>query len=247
MLIFEKRLAVKKQINLTVIAKTTIMKYVFLILIILVGSSVYAQVDDSKLKKNDKHIGERHIGKKIKKIGEIRHIGKGFKIDDNSKNIFGLPNKVSFDIKKDNQGVDMTKQKQFVTPRVNINPNYLRRKEGRVKEEYSQPQDLGTYRTKGKFVIISWRDSQVVDGDRVNIIVNDTVVARNVTLLGNYSRLRVNLGNGFTKVKIRALNQGESGPNTADFKVVDEYGKVLTHDLWNLTTGTIAHLLIIKD
>src|SRR5699024_11863260 len=109
------------------------------------------------------------------------------------------------------------------------------------------PQDVGQYRTHGKSVKISWRDCQVVDGDRVDIIVNGEVVVHNVTLLAQYHSIIIELEKGFTKIEIKALNMGESGPNTADFKVEDEHGKILTHDQWNLTTGTIAHLVVIKE
>lgn len=78
-------------------------------------------------------------------------------------------------------------------------------------------------------------------------MVNGEVVVRNVTLLAQYHSIIINLDEGFTKIEIKALNMGESGPNTAEFKVEDENGRILTHDQWNLTTGTIAHMVVIKD
>jgi hypothetical protein len=49
------------------------------------------------------------------------------------------------------------------------------------------------------------------------------------------------------KVEIEALNQGESGPNTAQFVVLDDNGKVITTNKWNLTTGVKAKLIITKQ
>ncbi|CEN36398.1 Secreted protein (fragment) [Capnocytophaga canimorsus] len=44
-----------------------------------------------------------------------------------------------------------------------------------------------------------------------------------------------------------ALNQGESGPNTAEFSVLDENGNTISSAQWNLATGAKAHFVIVKN
>ena len=57
------------------------------------------------------------------------------------------------------------------------------------------------------------------------------------------------LGNDLEKneIEIEALNQGESGPNTAQFAVQDEFGNVIMSDIWNLATGAKASLIVVKE
>jgi len=43
------------------------------------------------------------------------------------------------------------------------------------------------------------------------------------------------------------LNQGESGPNTAEFQILDEHGNVISSNQWNLATGVKATIILIKE
>ena len=44
-----------------------------------------------------------------------------------------------------------------------------------------------------------------------------------------------------------ALNQGESGPNTAEVRVYDDQGNLMMANRWNLATGTKATFIVVKD
>ncbi len=76
-------------------------------------------------------------------------------------------------------------------------------------------QFLGEHRVDTKFVNIVCRDHEYPDGDRVQIVLNDYIVKHNLLLTSNYRRVEVNLAQGKNVVDIIALNQGDSGPNTA--------------------------------
>jgi hypothetical protein len=52
---------------------------------------------------------------------------------------------------------------------------------------------------------------------------------------------------GFNKVDFEAINQGESGPNTAEFQVYDDKGQLISANQWNLATGFKASIILIKD
>jgi hypothetical protein len=57
----------------------------------------------------------------------------------------------------------------------------------------------------------------------------------------------LDLNEGINKIEIEALNQGESGPNTAQFVIFDQKKGLITTNKWNLTTGVKAKLVILKD
>ena len=91
------------------------------------------------------------------------------------------------------------------------------------------------------------RDHEYVDGDRVKIYVNGQVVEYNMLLSGSFKGINIDLSEGFNRLDFEALNQGSSGPNTAQVVVTDESGKVLHNNRWNLSTGSKASLIVIKE
>ncbi|WP_458626522.1 hypothetical protein [Winogradskyella sp. PC D3.3] len=108
-------------------------------------------------------------------------------------------------------------------------------------------QFLGEHRVDTKFVNIVCRDHQYPDGDRVQILLNGSIVKHNLLLTSNYRRVEVNLVEGKNTVDIVALNQGESGPNTAEFVVYDDKGNVISSKEWNLLTGVKATIVFQNE
>ncbi len=106
---------------------------------------------------------------------------------------------------------------------------------------------LGDVKSNGKFVGIVCRDHEYVDGDRVRILLNDVVVEPNVFLTGSFKGINLDLKKGFNRVDFEALNQGTSGPNTAQVNVYDDQGKMIHSNMWNLSTGSKATIIIIKE
>lgn len=228
------------------------LKLLLLFLVSFIGAKSFSQIDSRSINA-ERRIGaeNRSIESSNRNINAERQIDQGLSTGERPKFLLGEPDAPLLDVNPNkSKTLDMTEQSEYITRTIKFKPGYIqgsKGRDGRIYEEFSKPQDLGSYRTKGKFVKVSWRDAQVVDGDRVDIMVNGEVVVRNVTLLAQYHSIILNLDEGFTKIEIKALNMGESGPNTAEFKVEDENGRILTHDQWNLTTGTIAHMVVIKE
>lgn len=108
-------------------------------------------------------------------------------------------------------------------------------------------QFLGEHRVDTKFVNIVCRDHEYPDGDRVQIMLNGYIVKSNLLLTGDYRRVEVVLADGKNTVDIIALNQGESGPNTAEFVVYDDKGKVISSKEWNLLTGVKATIIFNNE
>ncbi|AVR46339.1 hypothetical protein C7S20_14290 [Christiangramia fulva] len=120
-------------------------------------------------------------------------------------------------------------------------------KDKAAKEEYRNDQSLGNVVTTGKFVEVYCRDHEYVDGDRVKVIVNGQVVNPNLTLEGGFTPIMVVLQDGFNSIEFVALNQGTSGPNTAELRVVNTKGEQVAKKEWNLLTGAKAQLIVVKN
>ena len=140
--------------------------------------------------------------------------------------------------------LDITKKTDLVTPTWDIKQTF---KEGNsTSTKFRKDYYLGELETDSKYVIIKCRDHEYVDGDRVRIIVNDKIVVQNLTLDSSFRGINLKLGKGFNKIDFVALNQGSSGPNTAELRIYDDNKKLLSSNQWNLATGSKATLIIVK-
>ena len=105
---------------------------------------------------------------------------------------------------------------------------------------------LGDVATVSDAANIVCRDFEYVDGDRVRIMVNDEIVVQNLTIDSSFRGINLKLGEGFNKIDFIALNQGDSGPNTAELRIYDDNKKLISSNQWNLATGAKATLIIVK-
>lgn len=106
---------------------------------------------------------------------------------------------------------------------------------------------LGEFATKSEFVTILCRDYNIVDGDRIRIIVGNLVVASQIELDSKFKSVKVRLIQGRNDIDFLALNEGAGSPNTAEFEVIDDNGNVLYNNMWGLLTGYKASFTIIKE
>lgn len=105
---------------------------------------------------------------------------------------------------------------------------------------------LGTVRSNTKSIKIECRDYSYIDGDRIRILQNDQIVSENIGLKGNYYVYYATLEPGFNKFDFQALNQGLSGPNTAELTIYDANGNILSSREWSLATGEVATLGVLR-
>ncbi|MGB3342317.1 MAG: hypothetical protein WBA61_00260 [Aequorivita sp.] len=116
-----------------------------------------------------------------------------------------------------------------------------------AKPEFGKDQYLGDFKTKAKIVTVMYRDHEYVDGDRIRIFVNGEIHISSVTLEGSFRGFNLPLQDGFNKIDFQALNQGTSGPNTAQVQIQDEVGNILASYEWNLLTGNKATAIVVKQ
>ena len=109
-----------------------------------------------------------------------------------------------------------------------------------------EDQFFGNFKITGKKANIRCRDHEFPDGDRVRVFVNGVVFIVDLLLTGNFKSFDVPLVEGINKIEFVALNQGESGPNMAEFEVFDDNGVLVSSKKWNLLTGVTASIILIK-
>ncbi len=147
-----------------------------------------------------------------------------------------------------NPPVNFGKSEQF----LDANKQYLNRLNRKPEKEknpnqFKVDQYLGDFKNNGRFVQIAVRDHESPDGDLIRILLNDKEVVPQVLLLERFKTISIDLVIGFNKIDFVALNQGESGPNTAEVRVFDDEGKLVGANRWNLATGVKATYIIVKE
>jgi hypothetical protein len=86
-----------------------------------------------------------------------------------------------------------------------------------------------------------------VDGDKIRVYLNDKIIQYEVLLEGSFKGFEITLVEGFNKIEFEALNEGMSSPNTAEFQVYDDKGKLISASQWNLGTGFKATIILVKE
>jgi len=136
---------------------------------------------------------------------------------------------------------------------INSNDLYLSRLNRKEAEsnkninKFKVDQFLGEIRNDGEYVNIILRDHEYPDGDLIKVEVNENIVMPAILLTEKAKGFKLDLKSGFNVVDFVALNQGSSGPNTAEIIVYDDQGKLVGSNRWNLATGVKATYIIYKN
>ncbi|KAA5821441.1 hypothetical protein FPF71_16320 [Algibacter amylolyticus] len=105
----------------------------------------------------------------------------------------------------------------------------------------------GDYRTKSKFIYIKYRDYSAIDGDVLRVLVDDDVIKSGAYLTEGFGGFKLKLKDGLNKIDFYAVNEGSSGPNTAEYRILDEWNKVISGKVWALSKGVKVTIIIIKE
>ena len=163
----------------------------------------------------------------------------------NTDNTF-YPKKNSNLGENETQDFNMREDDGLLVYKTEKAPKYFT-KDKEVKDEYGVDQYLGDFKTKAVYVNVVYRDHEYVDGDIIRVFVNDDIVQSQITLDSHFRGFDLTLQPGFNKIDFQALNQGESGPNTAELHVYDDKGVLVSAHEWNLLTGKKATVIIVKE
>ena len=120
-------------------------------------------------------------------------------------------------------------------------------REANMNIPYQDDINYGEIKSKAKGIRVVCRDFGAVDGDRITIMINDVIVRNGMYLDASYNGVNLPLDKGFNKITFLAVNQGSTGPNTAQFIVYDENGNTIYNNEWNMLTGVKATVTFVKD
>ncbi|MGS2726136.1 hypothetical protein ACU8DI_05965 [Psychroserpens sp. BH13MA-6] len=221
-------------------------KHLILGFLLCCVSQVFAQPDT---KKNSIKIPAVETKKKdtVPVVLDIKPDSK-ISITKTKKNIAGIPIESKVSTKKPEKEFSMIDHSTLRNPGEIFEKKFNKvAVEQGLKIEVMSDVFLGDIRSQGKFVKIVCRDHEFPDGDMVRVFVNDDIIVPSLTLSSGYKGFDVTLTPGINQIVFLALNQGDSGPNTAEFIVYDDNGNLVSSKKWNLLTGVKATINVIKE
>ncbi|MFA9188064.1 hypothetical protein AAGV33_09535 [Flavobacterium sp. FBOR7N2.3] len=121
------------------------------------------------------------------------------------------------------------------------------------KEEYDaeklakRDQDLGVVKTSSGTAKVRYRDAAYVDGDKVRVYLNYVIIQPEVLLNAEEQGFDIDLKPGLNRIDFEALNEGFAAPNTAEFKIYDDQGAVISTNQWNIAQGYKATIILEKE
>ena len=218
-----------------------------LLLTVGLSSGLLGQTDTTKVKQNLERVGENTgTVKSVKlkaKTPPMKKAQPEVDLKTNKKINPEAVNKKLYQQKKKTQSSMLLET--LPEDRDIIGKKYWQGKDV-THQRLKSNMSLGTVSSTSETVKIECRDHAYIDGDRIRIYVNEKPVSTNIGLKYNYYVLYVNLEPGYNRIDFQALNQGLSGPNTAELIVYDDKGTIISAKEWNLATGETATLGIIK-
>jgi len=223
------------------------MKQIFLIFLIGFASCTYAQVEFNN---KFKAIPPINIKPKEKKNTPPPVVDTSQIIPPNvykNPNVQSPPNPVSDYRPKIKSEISMIPSNEFMNPGDEIRDKLNKKTDRQEGVAYRRNQSLGTYKTTSDSAKVMYRDAQYVDGDLIRVYLNGQVIQSQVYLDSNFKGFEITLQKGFNKIDFEALNQGDSGPNTAEFRVYDDKKNLVSASEWNLGTGFKATIILVKE
>ena len=202
--------------------------------------TIVAQFDNSRNNsvnfENTENDVESPVGYELPAINKPR-LTNTDRSNPNTIRPLGEPDEETFDMSKDDGLLEYKTDKK---------PKYFT-KDKEAKAEYGRDQYLGDFLTTSAFVNVVYRDHEFVDGDMIRIFANGDVIISQLTLDGSFRGFDLPLQPGENRIDFQALNQGESGPNTAELHVYDDQGLLVSAHEWNLLTGHKASIVVYKQ
>jgi hypothetical protein len=143
--------------------------------------------------------------------------------------------------------ISMILENNFINPGDIVRDRLNKREDNPEGNVYRRNQNLGDFKTGSVTAKVLYRDAAYVDGDQIRVYLNDKVIEYQVNLDSAFKGFEIVLEKGINKIDFEALNQGSSGPNTAEFKVYDDKGSLISASQWNLGTGFKATIILVKE
>lgn len=150
------------------------------------------------------------------------------------------------DVKFSNE--DFNKIKSYEVQGLDKNEYKVPEKENYDAEKLAKrDQDLGVVKTSSGTAKVRYRDAAYVDGDKVRVYLNYVIIEPEVLLNGEAQGFDITLQKGLNRIDFEAINEGFAAPNTAEFKIYDDKGEVISSNQWNIAQGYKATIILEKE
>lgn len=107
---------------------------------------------------------------------------------------------------------------------------------------------LGEYNTKSEFFVLKYRDYIEIDGDLINVYVNNKLLRSGLYLNFEFGELRIPLSVGINNIELVVASTGTSGGNTAEIHFLDDKKSSITKEYWNnLALGVKIKTIVIRE
>jgi hypothetical protein len=127
-----------------------------------------------------------------------------------SAKLYKFFNKINNKLQKTNRVDEATKKK--------VNP--LRVMDSLKVNNLIKDQNLTVFTKFNTMELILW-DSEVEDGDIINVYNNDVLVLKEYHLVNKKKKIIVNIEKGKNVFKIEAVSEGDLKPNTTTIQLLD--------------------------
>ncbi|MES2239722.1 MAG: hypothetical protein V4497_05615 [Bacteroidota bacterium] len=143
---------------------------------------------------------------------------------------------------------DFNKIKAYKIEDIAENKYEIPKKEEQDPEKLAKrDQDLGVVKTGSGSAKVRYRDAAYVDGDKVRVYLNYVIIQPEVLLNGEIQGFDIELQKGVNRIDFEAINEGYAAPNTAEFKIYDDAGNVISSNQWNIAQGFKATIILEKE
>ena len=143
---------------------------------------------------------------------------------------------------------DFEKIKAYKVEDIAENKYEVPKPEERDAEKLAKrDQDFGVVKTGSGSAKMRYRDAAYVDGDKVRVYLNYVIIQPEVLLNGEVQGFDVELQKGVNRIDIEAINEGYATPNTAEFKIYDDAGNIISSNQWNIAQGYKATIILEKE
>lgn len=184
---------------------------------------------------------------KLKKAGDNTKIEGFFKglYDDDKECISGEIRLTNFNkiIKKAERIDKKIAKSKLVKKEVKESINLVKTLDSLKLNFINEGEELNYFSSdaKVKFII---HDAGKEDGDKINLLINDTFILRNYKVTQTKKIIEIPLDESKTTISLKALNVGSISPNTVHLEIIDSKYSIQT--LTNLDEGEEASITIIK-
>ena len=217
--------------------------FISLLLFFSASIAVFAQTDTPKIKRIDNEINT------TKSTNQLQ--AKSFKPASNQNIDLRIDKKLDIDVINKNLNTNKSNSNStFLMETLPENNDIIGKKYWKGKDvthkQLKSSVSMGTVYTEAKTVRVVCRDYSYVDGDIIKIYLNEKPLSNSISLKASSYMVYMKLDKGYNRIDFQAMNQGSSGPNTAELLLYDEHDNLIASKEWNLATGQTATIGVIQ-